>query len=158
MRAEACDRRGRGLERPRPVTERVVTVGVQRVDAHRDAGHARRHQRLDARVGEKRPVGADHHGGTAARREGGDRLQVVAQEGLAAGQNEQRRRIHGEDLAGDAQAFVRAQVECRALVRTRRDVAVGAFEVAAAREIPGDHVGHVIVARVWRRERDCLVV
>jgi len=37
-------------------------------------------------------------------------------------------------------------------VRAGGDVAVGALQVAAAREIPGDHVGNVVVARLWRRE------
>jgi hypothetical protein len=46
-----------------------------------------------------------------------------------------------------------------------RDVAVRAFQVAPACEIPGDHVGNVVVARLWLREgmrlsfyRECPIV
>jgi hypothetical protein len=127
-----------------------VPVRVERVHAHGDPRHSRPEQRLDARVGEEGAVRPDDDRGTASAREGGDRLEVVPQEGLAAGEDEQRRRIERQDLLGDPQALVGAQLGRGALVRARGDVAVRALQVAPAREIPGDYMWDVVVARVGR--------
>ena len=81
----------------------------------------------------------------------GDALEIGAQQRLAAGEDEQRRGIEREDLAGDAEALRRRQLTRRRLVWARLDIAVGTLEIAAAREIPRDHVWHVFARRLELR-------
>ena len=81
----------------------------------------------------------------------GNPLEIGAQERLAAGENEQRRWTEREDLASDAEALRRRQLTRRRLVWPRRDVAVGALEIAAAREVPRHHVWYVIARRLQLR-------
>src|SRR5437867_11928315 len=81
----------------------------------------------------------------------GDALEIGAQQRLAAGEDEERRKIEREDLARDAQALGGRQLTRRRLVRARRDVAVGTLEIAAAREVPRDHVWHVLARRLRLR-------
>ncbi len=137
----------RGLDvrqSPAPVPEVVVVGRAQRIDAHRHTAYARGLERRDALVGEQRAVGAHHYRGAVGRGVVGDFVQVVAQQRLAARQDEDRRRVHAQHLIDDLETRGRVELRGGALVRARRDVAVRALEVAAPGQIPRDHVRDVI--------------
>src|SRR5947208_1386556 len=88
--------------------------------------------------------------------------QVAPQQRLAAGENEQRRRVHGQQLVHDGEARVRVELSSGTLVWTSGDVAVRALEVAAPSQIPRDYVRNVVhvnprpappAAAPWRPSR-----
>ena len=151
VRAEARDRRGGRLEGAVAAAEVVVMLRRERIDTDGKAGDTGALERFNTTIIEERPVCSDHHRGTVVLRVLGDALEIGTQQRLAAGEDEQRRGIEREDLAGDAEALRRRQLTRRRLVWPRRDVAVGALEIAAAREIPRDHMWHVFARRLELR-------
>src|SRR5207253_3703024 len=112
----------------------------QRIHAHRDAAHARPLQGRDPPGREERAVRADDHRRAPPRRAARDGGQVVAQQRLPARENQERRRVHGDELVHDAEALRRLELRRGALPGARRDVAMGALEVAASRQVPSHYV------------------
>jgi len=71
--------------------------------------------------------------------------------GFAAGFDSDLLSYDGENLARDAQTLGRTHLARCRLVWARRDVAVRALEIATAREIPRDHMWHVVARRLELR-------
>ena len=131
-------------ERAAAVPEVVVIGGAERIDAHRDPAHARCLERRDPFVGEQRPVRAHDHRGALPGGIASDVGQVLAQQRLAAREDQHRGGAHREHLVDDAEARRRVELSSGAFAGTRRDVAMRALQVAAPRQVPGHHVGDVV--------------
>src|SRR5256886_13799848 len=134
------ERRLRRRERARAVPEGVVVGGTQRIHAHRDAPYARPVECRHPPVREQRAVRADDHRRAPLRRVARDVDQVLAQQRLPAREDQQRRRVHADELVHDAEALRRLELRRGALPGARRDVAMGALEVAAWRQVPSHYV------------------
>ena len=143
-RDQAVDGSEHRLERSMAPAETVVIRGIERLDRHRHARHPRRLEFGDLFVGEERAVRANHDRGATAGSVGGDRSEVVSEQWLPTRQDEHRRGIDRENLVDDTNAFFGGQLIGGRLLRARRDVTVGAFEIAAAGEIPGNDVRHEV--------------
>ena len=96
MDTQALDRVQRLLEGALAVAEPVVVAFLQRVHADRDTLHPGVHQGADARVGQAGAVGAHHHGRAAYRGPFGQSLQVVPEQRLPAGKDEEGRSVYRE--------------------------------------------------------------
>ncbi len=119
----------------RPAAEAIVLVGFDRVDRDGDAldaalDHLPRHPVVDQHA-----VGAHHHPEAAVGGGAGDVVDVLAQERLAAGQDEHlgAQELH---LGDESQAFVGGELVVGLLAAFH--VAVRAAQVAAPGEVPGD--------------------
>lgn len=141
---EGIDGRGAGS---RAMPEVVVVPIIQRIDAHREASHPSVLQRGDPFVGEEGAIGSDDDRRAASRGVRRDRAEIITEEGLAAGEDEHRRRVERKNFVGDSLTLGGRQLARGGLTRACRDVAVGTFKIATPREIPGDHVRHVVVGR-----------
>ena len=129
------------------MAEVVVAPRVERIDAHRDAAHPGVLERGDPLVGQQRAVRADDDRRAASR---GELARSCERSSRSSGSPPDRMNIGAGLSARISPAIRRHSAVVSSLDgrfgRAGRDVAVGALEVAAAREVPGDHVRHVVAA------------
>ena len=123
-------------------TEKIVRRGIQRIERQRDT--------LDPGVGDAgaevlrnhHAVGSNHNPQTVRVGVRGDLEYVFAQERLAAGQDEQRFRVHLANLVDDSEAFLGGELVLGLGLGDApgADVAVLAAQVALFGQVPADDV------------------
>src|SRR5256885_5231536 len=122
----------------------ILIGGAERIAPPRDPAHARRFEPRDPLVGEQRPIRAHHHRGALPGSVASDVGQVLAQQRLAAGEDQQRGGADREHLVDDAEARRGVELPGGGFAGTCRDVAMGALQIAAPRQVPRHDVGNVI--------------
>ena len=129
--------------------EPVVLGAVDRVETDRGAEDAVRPHRLRLALAQQYAVGAEHRREPLLRGVGRNVPDVLAEQRLAAGEDQEDVRVDERDLVHDPPALVGRQFAPRIGARERRHITMRALEIAPLGQIPR----HAI-RRIRRRRAD----
>ena len=124
----------------RQVAERVVARGVHRVEGERRSLDAVRLHEPGLLRAEEHAVGPEDDGEAVLPALGGQLEDVAPEQRLAASEDQEGPGIDPGDVGHHPAALLRRELPRRRGARGPADVAVGAEEVAALGEVPGDRV------------------